>query len=698
MNCSSLRLQVGGTLNPRRHVYIERPEDAQVLDLLRHGEYVNILSARQMGKSSLMARTMTLLSDEGVHTASVDLSSQVGAPPDPQTFYLTLLKSIAAELELNVDVEDWWSNRPSETVNPRIQAFFRFAVLDRLAGRVVIFLDEIDSTLRLGYADDLFTTMRGLYNLRATTPIYGRLAFCLLGVATPNDLIKDRRTTPYNVGITIELRDFDATRDNLRALMVHLSNDLTTATMLLNRVLHWSSGQPYLTTRLCADLSCATTESDVDRLVERTFSSLNQLSGDTHVQTILAFLDTRLADGLAVFKLYKRILRGRREPDQQTTTHAALKLCGLVKRDREACLVVRNRIYQRLFDHRWIAARTPRINTSTRRSLAWVAFGLILVGGAGGYYLLQNRSVNLARAELLTFGAKIATASDGGLQVELPNDLKQADFGRAVDALSLLGSVTDLTLRSESIVDPRPLSHLAKLQRLDLSGTEVTNLDPLSALVDLRTLNLTRIPASDVEPLRALTALHTLILSITPVSNVEPLRSLTGLEVLDLSATRVVDIKPLAALTTLQSLNLSVTLVADIEPLHQLTALQVLYLSGSKVTDVKPLEALTNLRRLSLAGTDVADIGPLRALTALQWLDLSRTLVANVEPLGALNSLRWLDLSQTEVVDVGVLSGLTQLEVLDLTRSRVPTDQATRVEWPFRDNGDISRTSSPRMR
>ena len=46
MSHAGLRLQVGGTLNPRQHVYIERPEDDRVLDLLLHGEYVNILSAR----------------------------------------------------------------------------------------------------------------------------------------------------------------------------------------------------------------------------------------------------------------------------------------------------------------------------------------------------------------------------------------------------------------------------------------------------------------------------------------------------------------------------------------------------------------------------------------------------------------------------------------------------------------------------
>ena len=37
-----LRLQVGGTLNPRRHIYISRPEDDRLFELLLAGCYVNI--------------------------------------------------------------------------------------------------------------------------------------------------------------------------------------------------------------------------------------------------------------------------------------------------------------------------------------------------------------------------------------------------------------------------------------------------------------------------------------------------------------------------------------------------------------------------------------------------------------------------------------------------------------------------------
>jgi hypothetical protein len=124
---------------------------------------------------------------------------------------------------------------------------------------LVIFLDEIDSTLKLPFTDDLFTAMRSIYNERAMVPAYERITFCLLGVASANELIKDRRTTPYNIGETLELSDFDATREDVSELAAALNDDPQRAASLLERVLYWTGGHPYLTTRLCVDLRAART-------------------------------------------------------------------------------------------------------------------------------------------------------------------------------------------------------------------------------------------------------------------------------------------------------------------------------------------------------------------------------------------------------------------------------------------------------
>ena len=62
-----------------------------------------------------------------------------------------------------------------------------------------------------------------MYNERGLVPEYEQVTFCLVGVATLNELIKDRRTTAYNVGRTLSLRDFDAGRDDLAPLVRELA-------------------------------------------------------------------------------------------------------------------------------------------------------------------------------------------------------------------------------------------------------------------------------------------------------------------------------------------------------------------------------------------------------------------------------------------------------------------------------------------
>ena len=135
----------------------------------------------------------------------------------------------------------------SETASQRFVRFCKHVLLEHVNGPIAIFLDEIDSTLRFDFADDLFTALRFMYNSRSMAEEYQRLSFCLAGVATLNELIKDHRITPYNVGHELNLSDFDQRRDDLSKLVVALHPNSRIGISLLDRVLYWTSGHPYLT-------------------------------------------------------------------------------------------------------------------------------------------------------------------------------------------------------------------------------------------------------------------------------------------------------------------------------------------------------------------------------------------------------------------------------------------------------------------
>ena len=353
---SKPRLQAGGTLNPRRHLYIKRHDDATCLQLLSQGQYVNIMTSRQMGKSSFVAKTAQALVEQGVKCSIVDLAGELGTPEDARAYFLGLLNKIARDLKTSVNLTTWWTERNEETVNQHLMSFFREVVLEQVQQPVACFFDEIESTLRFPWTDDLFTALRGMHNNRPLVSAYDRLTFCLIAAAWPNELVKDRRVAPYDVGSTLELGDFDLGCDDLTPLMSAFGVELEQALGLIKRVLHWTGGHPYLTIYLCELLIKigAQTPHDVDQRVTEFFRSLDKVSSHVHFQEILRFLETRMADSLATFGLYNEILSGARVRDQREPPHWELKLCGLVKRDQQGCLVVRNRIYRRLFGRRWL--------------------------------------------------------------------------------------------------------------------------------------------------------------------------------------------------------------------------------------------------------------------------------------------------------------------------------------------------------
>jgi AAA-like domain len=123
-----------------------------------------------------------------------------------------LLGRIGLQLQLEDEIERFWRNHLRLSPLQRWMNAITDVVLPHYPNRLVIFVDEIDAVRSLAFSsDEFFAGIREFYNRRAQEPELERLTFCLLGVATPTDLIRDTRTTPFNIGHRIELDDFTNT-------------------------------------------------------------------------------------------------------------------------------------------------------------------------------------------------------------------------------------------------------------------------------------------------------------------------------------------------------------------------------------------------------------------------------------------------------------------------------------------------------
>jgi formylglycine-generating enzyme required for sulfatase activity len=596
--------KVGGPVDPAGNLYIVRKADDEFVGLLRAGEFVNLITSRQMGKTSLVYRAMAELGEEGYLFAYVDLAPLKNERDGP-TYFRLLLEELARQLEIADHLADFWARHGGSVGGSAVMAFFREA-LSVLEGPVVVVLDEIDSTLesaKATFTDDLFTAIRSMYNARPREAVFKRLTFCLVGVATPNELIKARRTTPYNIGRTLWLTDFDADTDDLGPLRRSLSPDPAQAEALVARVMHWTGGQPYLTMWICDELRRQATldPAAVDAFVEQRFGSLDGLGGDAHFDPTQRFLNERAGADGEVLNLYERILGGAREVDRPANlAHAHLKLSGLVKRDATGALVVRNRIYARLFDAAWVQKSRPVQALRRARRVGYVATAALLValGGAVIYnqaFVRPLQEEQRARVALEAMRVTLQRDAQGRTTVGLP------ESGNASPA-DLVALLEHAARHLETVGQARGSAGLS----LDLSLTSIESLAPLAALQSLRRLDVSDTAVEDLTPLGTLTSLEELDAFATKIRDLRPIIGLASLKRLDVSSNpRVADVTPLGNLGRLEDLNLSRTAVANLGPVAGLTALGRL-----RIDDLPP----TAFATAAAAGRVVLGAPVLRAL------------------------------------------------------------------------------------
>ena len=385
----------GGTLPSHAPSYIVRQADKDLLQGLHEGEFCYVLNTRQIGKSSLMVRAAQQLRAEGHLVALLDLTA-IGRNVTLEEWYDGLLTLVAEQLRLRDELEEFWLSHERLGPMQRWMEAIHHVALESSEQKLFLFVDEIDCVRSLPFStDEFFVGIRECYNRRVQDPTFERLTFCLLGVATPADLIADPRLSPFNIGRRIVLADFtleeaaplaqgfdttlpsrtEARADDPAAFPPDLTSSLPfspeKALSLLKQVLDWTGGHPYLTQRLCEALSRATHAlhpRDVERLCTELFLHPQAQNTDDNLAFVRNCLLGSQGEPAALLDLYRHVRRGRKVREKSTDPiHAMLRLSGIVKIS-QGTLQVRNRIYAQVFDAAWLQSNMPDAELRRERS------------------------------------------------------------------------------------------------------------------------------------------------------------------------------------------------------------------------------------------------------------------------------------------------------------------------------------------
>jgi hypothetical protein len=367
-----------GSLPENASTYVTREADRELYDSLTAGKFCYVLNTRQSGKSSIRVRTMRRLRDTGVECAAIDLSAGGVQNVTPEQWYVDLIDNLIESFDLDVDLAQWWAKNKLYSEVTRFRKFIEEVLLVEVKENIVIFIDEIDSVLSLKFpTDDFFALIRACHNQRVDNPEYNRLTFCLLGVASPSNLIQDKQRTPFNIGQAINLKGFQP--HEVEPLRKGLEGKFADSQKVMQEILDWTGGQPFLTQKLCQLM--VESAKDNPRSVEqvaraRIIDNWELQDEPEHLRTIRARILRDEERAGYLLDLYQQIHSHEEVVNNDTIEQSELLLSGLVGKQQDK-LRVYNRIYQEVFNKNWVEAELKKLRPYSEAFRAWVASGFV---------------------------------------------------------------------------------------------------------------------------------------------------------------------------------------------------------------------------------------------------------------------------------------------------------------------------------
>jgi serine/threonine protein kinase len=210
-------------------------------ELNKAGSLIRIKSPQKMGKSSLMIRVLAYAEQHGYRTVTLNLDQA------NQKFFTDLDKymqwfcaSVGRPLGVKVKIDEYWDDIFG--ANDNSTDYFEKYLLQGSSQPLVLALDNFDRIFK--YPDievDFCGLLRGWYESSRIKPIWGKLRLVIVH-SQESYAQKDINQSPFNVGLPIELSEFNLAQ--VQTLVAEHSLTWTEAEVA--QLMGLIGGHPYL--------------------------------------------------------------------------------------------------------------------------------------------------------------------------------------------------------------------------------------------------------------------------------------------------------------------------------------------------------------------------------------------------------------------------------------------------------------------
>ncbi|MGH9848874.1 MAG: AAA-like domain-containing protein [Blastocatellia bacterium] len=332
---SEARLEpAGGAVPLDSPFYIERPTDREFkAAVARHDSIVLVKGARQVGKTSLLARSLQRAREAGARVALTDFQLlNASHLASVETLLRMLAKSLAEQLELAVSPDQIWDADLGPSMN--FTRYVRREVLGSSEAPLVWGLDEVDRLFTCPFGSEVFGLFRSWHNARSLDPAgpWPRLTLAMAYATEAHLFITDVYQSPFNVGTRLALEDFtlEQVAELNRRYESPLQNEEEVA-----RYFNLIGGHPYLAR--CGLHEMAAHDTTLDALESRADHDEGPF-GD-HLRRLLI----SLSQDAALCEVMRGVVEGR--PCPTAESFYRLRTAGVIVGDSPAEARPRCRLY-----------------------------------------------------------------------------------------------------------------------------------------------------------------------------------------------------------------------------------------------------------------------------------------------------------------------------------------------------------------